>query len=101
MGRLGQTSEVMVDSIITAKRPDRMGAEAGLIMSSRCALPFLTTAALPSACSPWVALIKEDKADRPMRPRPEILAENQRSLGAEHATVCYVVYRVVTVGKIG
>ena len=88
--RLGQTSEVMVDSIITAKRPDRralpppprppvcspsrathlatatvaptpppsrererrvgspdgpsvcvrMGAEAGLIMSSRCALPF-------------------------------------------------------------
>jgi len=38
--REGQTFELMVDSIITAKRPDRMGAEAGLIMSSRCALPF-------------------------------------------------------------
>jgi len=36
--RDGKTFEVMVDSLITATRPDRMGAGAGLIMSSRRAL---------------------------------------------------------------
>lgn len=54
------------------------------------------TAALPSACSPWVAQIKEDKADRPICdevPRQGILcaeklARRGGSLGlGPHATI--------------
>ena len=37
----GHTTEVMVDTIITAKRPSGAGTDdAGFVMSSRCALPY-------------------------------------------------------------
>ena len=65
------------------------------------------TAALPSACSPWVAQIKEDKADRPICdevPRQGILcAENQLASVAgglwdwvPTPRLCYVVYIVMS-----
>ena len=56
----GHTTEVMVDTIITAKRPSAPGADdAGFVMSSRCALPYQTSGAGAPARAPVPAPLPE------------------------------------------